>query len=56
MGALVLQMGKTARKLGKLRASKALPVFRAACYFCAHSDLTLLNEAYDFSSQSEVSR
>ena len=37
-----------------LLVSKALPIFLAPHYFCACSDLSLLCEAYDFSSQSEV--
>ena len=37
-----------------LLVSKALPIFRTPYYFCAYSDLSLLYEAYDFSSQSEV--
>jgi hypothetical protein len=36
-----------------LLVSKALPIFRASYYFCACSDLSLLYEAYDLSSQSE---
>ena len=42
------------RKEEHLLVSKALSIFRASYYFCARSDVTLLYEAYDFSSQSEV--
>jgi hypothetical protein len=38
-----------------LLVSKALPIFWAPHYFCACSDLSLLCEAYDFSTHSEVS-
>jgi hypothetical protein len=34
--------------------SKVLPIFRTPYYFRACSDLSLLYEAYHFSSQSEV--
>jgi hypothetical protein len=34
--------------------SKVLPIFGTSYYFCACSDVSLLYEAYDFSSQSEV--
>jgi hypothetical protein len=37
-----------------LLVSEALPIFGASYYFCACSDLSLLYEAYDFSSHSEV--
>jgi hypothetical protein len=37
-----------------LLVSKALPVLGASYYFCACSDLSLLYEVYDFSSQAEV--
>ena len=37
-----------------LLASKALPVLGASYYFCACSDLSLLDEVYDFSAQAEV--
>ena len=37
-----------------LLVSKVLPIFGTWYYFCACSDLSLLYEAYDFSSQSEV--
>ncbi len=33
--------------------SKLLPIFRASYYFSALGDLSLLYEAYDFSSQAE---
>ncbi len=35
-----------------LLVSKALPIFLAPHYFCACSDLSLLCEAYDLSTQS----
>jgi hypothetical protein len=37
-----------------LLVSKVLPIFLTPHYFCACSDLSLLCEAYDFSSQSEA--
>lgn len=37
-----------------LLVSKALPIFLPPHYFSACSDVSLLYEAYDFSSQSEV--
>ena len=37
-----------------LLVSKALPIFLAPHYFCACSDLSLLCEAYDLSTHSEV--
>jgi hypothetical protein len=37
-----------------LLEGKALPVLGAPRYFCTCSDLSLLYEAYDFSSQAEV--
>ena len=48
--------GRRFRVLTKehLLVSKALPIFLAPHYFCACSDLSLLCEAYDFSSHSEV--
>ena len=36
-----------------LLVSKALPIFWAPHYFCACSDLSLLYEAYNFSSQAD---
>jgi|694.fasta_scaffold14428_9 hypothetical protein len=37
-----------------LLVSKVLPIVGASHYFGAGSDLSLLNQAYDFSSQPEV--
>ena len=53
---LVTPVGNLLALLSKepLLVSKALPIFRTPYYFCAYSDLSLLYEAYDFSSQSEV--
>jgi hypothetical protein len=36
-----------------LLVSKALSIFGTSYYLCACSDLSLLYEGYDFSSQSE---
>jgi hypothetical protein len=38
----------------QLLVSKVLPIFRGSRYFCAYSDLTLLYEAYDYSSLPKV--
>jgi len=39
-----------------LLLSEVLAIFRTSYYFCACSDLSLLYEAYDFSSHSEIGR
>ena len=48
----VVQLAGTKKE--HLLVSKVLPIFGTSYYFCACSDLSLLYEAYDFSSQSEV--
>ena len=53
-GCSALQIRGFPRGKEHLLVSKALPTFRASYYFCACSDVTLLYEAYDVSSQSEV--
>ena len=42
------------RKKEHSLVSNALPIFGTSYYFCVCSDLSLLYEAYEFSSQSEV--
>ena len=37
-----------------LLVSKVLPIFGTSYYFCACSNVSLLYEAYDLSSQSEA--